>query len=231
MPADGGRVTLDDGREMEVEPLAEGFLLHAPRRATAPAATAARCRCGSPAMPRRGPRWTAGRCRSRCARPSCSPRWPCTPTACTAEQLAAALYGDDGNPTTVRGEVLRLRGVIGAEVLRTRPYRLDAVVDTDFGATRRACARARSPKRCARARGRCCPARTPRRSASCATSWPRACARAVLDSDDVELLAEFAAHPLGGEDLETHDRLVEELPPNDPRRPGFAARLTRLLAE
>ena len=52
------------------------------------AATAARCRCGSPAMPRRRPRWTAGRCRSRCAPPSCSPRSPCTRTGCTAEQLA-----------------------------------------------------------------------------------------------------------------------------------------------
>jgi hypothetical protein len=31
--------------------------------------------------------------------------------------------------------------------------------------------------------------------------------------------------------LETHDRLVDELPPHDPRRPGFAVRLARLLAE
>ena len=81
VPEGGGRVTLDDGREMEVEPLAEGYLLHAPRRAASTPATAARCRCGSPATPRRGPRWTVGRCRSRCARPSCSPRSPCTPTA------------------------------------------------------------------------------------------------------------------------------------------------------
>src|SRR6478735_4366271 len=73
VPEGGGRVMLADGREMEVEPLAEGYLLHAPRRA-AP------------------------------------------------------------------------------------------------------CAAGRSPRRCARARGRCCRARTPRRSASCATSWPRACA-------------------------------------------------------
>src|SRR6476620_4450947 len=35
VPEGGGRVTLADGREMEVEPLAEGFLLHAPRRTAA----------------------------------------------------------------------------------------------------------------------------------------------------------------------------------------------------
>jgi hypothetical protein len=53
----------------------------------------------------------------------------------------------------------------------------------------------------------------------------------VLDSDDVELLAAFAEHPLGADDLETHDLLVDELAPHDPRRPGLAARLARLLAE
>src|SRR5689334_8612123 len=49
----------------------------APRRAR----TAARSRCGSPATAHRGPRWTVGRCRSPCARPSCSPRSRCTRTA------------------------------------------------------------------------------------------------------------------------------------------------------
>ena len=109
------------------------------RRAARPRpATAARCRCGSPATPRRGPRWTAGRCPLTLRPAELLTVLALHPDGRTAEQLAAALYGDDGNPTTVRGEVLRLRGLIGAEVLRTRPYRLDAVVDTDFGAARRA---------------------------------------------------------------------------------------------
>ena len=45
------------------------------------------------------------------------------PDGLSAEQLALLLYGEEGNPTTVRGEVLRLRGLIGSVVLRTRPYR------------------------------------------------------------------------------------------------------------
>ena len=154
------------------------------------------------------------------------------PDGLTAEQLAAALYGDDGNPTTVRGEVLRLRGLIGADVLRTRPYRLDAVVDTDFGATRRAL-----------------------RSGQVAEAL-RACAGPLLPRSDApeirELRDELAAGLRARRARQRRRRAARrlrrapprrwttwrpttgwssELPPHDPRRPGFAARLTRLLAE
>jgi hypothetical protein len=53
----------------------------------------------------------------------------------------------------------------------------------------------------------------------------------VLDADDVDLLAEFAAHPLGRGDIEVHDRLVERLEPGDARRPGIESRRARLLAD
>ena len=55
--------------------------------------------------------------------------------------------------------------------------------------------------------------------------------RAVLDADDVDLLAEFAAHPLGRGDIEVHDRLLEMLPAADHRRPRLLSRRDRLLAE
>ena len=55
------RVRLDDGREMAVEPLAEGYLLHAHEAAPPPRPGAGRCRCGSSA--------TTPRCCST-ARPS-----------------------------------------------------------------------------------------------------------------------------------------------------------------
>ncbi|HKQ42326.1 MAG TPA: GAF domain-containing protein, partial [Pseudonocardia sp.] len=131
VPEGGGRVTLADGREMEVEPLAEGYLLHAPRRATAtPHRSALSLRFTGDAAPRAT---LDGRSVPLTLRPAeLLTALALHPDGLTAEQLAAALYGDDGNPTTVRGEVLRLRGLIGADVLRTRPYRLDAVVDTDF---------------------------------------------------------------------------------------------------
>ena len=230
VPEGGGRVTLADGREMEVEPLAEGYLLHAPRRATStPHRSALSLRFTGDAAPRAT---LDGRSVPLTLRPAeLLTALGLHPDGLTAEQLAAALYGDDGNPTTVRGEVLRLRGLIGADVLRTRPYRLDAVVDTDFDATRRALRSGQVAEALRACAGPLLPRSDAPEIRELRDELAAGLRRAVLDSDDVELLAAFAAHPLGDGDLETHDRLVEELPPHDPRRPGFAARLTRLLAE
>ena len=149
------------------------------------------------------------------------------PDGLTAEQLAAALYGDDGNPTTVRGEVLRLRGLIGADVLRTRPYRLDAVVDTDFGAARRALRSGQVAEALRACAGPLLPRSDAPEIRELRDELAAGLRRAVLDSDDVELLAAFATHPLGADDLEAHDRLVEELPRTTPaarlRRPAHPA--------
>ena len=54
------------------------------------------------------------------------------PGGLTAEQLALQLYGEDGNPTTARAEVHRLRAQLGEQVMQTKPYRLRADVDADF---------------------------------------------------------------------------------------------------
>jgi GAF domain len=230
VPEGGGRVMLADGREMEVEPLAEGYLLHAPRRAApTPHRSALSLRFTGDAAPRAT---LDGRSVPLTLRPAeLLTALALHPDGLTAEQLAVALYGDDGNPTTVRGEVLRLRGLIGADVLRTRPYRLDAVVDTDFGATRRALRGGQVAEALRACAGPLLPRSDAPEIRELRDELAAGLRRAVLDSDDIELLAAFAVHPLGDGDLETHDRLVEELPPHDPRRPGFAARLTRLLEE
>ena len=117
------------------------------------------------------------------------------PDGLTAEQLAAALYGDDGNPTTVRGEVLRLRGLIGADVLRTRPYRLDAVVDTDFDATRRALRSGQVAEALRACAGPLLPRSDAPEIRELRDELAAGLRRAVLGGDDVELLAAFATHP------------------------------------
>ncbi len=222
------RVRLADGREMAVEPLAEGYLLHAVRPvATAPRRRALSLRflgdAPSVLLDGRPVPVTLRRAELLAA-------LVLHPDGLTAERLAMLLYGDDGNPTTVRGEVLRLRSLIGSDVLRTRPYRLDADVDTDFGAVRRALAAGKA----AEALRACAGPLLPRsdapevreeRDALCA-----ALRRATLATDDTDLLVAFAHHALGRDDLAAHDRLLELMDPHDPRRPALAAHRDRLLA-
>jgi GAF domain-containing protein len=222
------RVVLDDGREMVVEQLAEGYLLRAPQRsAPAPPRSALSLRFTGEGAP------TAildGRTIPLTLRPAeLLTALALHPDGLTAEQLALLLYGEEGNPTTVRGEILRLRGLIGADVLCTRPYRLAATVDTDFQATRRAI-RAHRPADALRA---CAGPLLPRSDAP-AIRELRAELEAglrgiVLESDDTDMLVEFAAHPLGHDDLEVHDRLMALLPPSDPRRAPISARRVHLL--
>lgn len=230
LPAESDRILLDDGREMVVEPLAEGYLLRAPRAAHATSRhSALSLRFMGEAMPRIV---LNGRSVQITLRPAeILTALALHPGGLTAERLALLLYGDDGNPTTVRGEILRLRGLIGADVLRTRPYRLDAVVDTDFDAVRLAL-RAGQVADALRA---CAGPLLPRSDApeirELRDQLEVGLRRAVLDSDDVELLVELAAHPLGRDDLEVHDVLVDLLPPPDRRRPEIVSRRERLLAD
>jgi hypothetical protein len=222
------RVRLDDGREMAVEPLAEGYLLHAPARAAAAPrrrALSLRLLGDNPAV------LLDGAPVAVTLRPAeLLAALALHPDGLTAERLALLLYGEDGNPTTVRGEVLRLRTLIGSDVLRTRPYRLDADVDTDFGTVARAL-RAGRPLDALRA---CAGALLPRSDAPAVREERDALAaglrRAVLAADETELLAEYARHPLGRDDLAVHDRLLELLPAHDRRRPPVAAHRDRLLA-
>ena len=175
-PTGGGRVTLADGREMEVEPLAEGYLLHAPATRDADAGTAARCRCGSRATPRRGPCWTAGPIPLTLRPAELLTALALHPDGLTAERLALRSTATTATPPPCAARCCGCAGSSAPTCCAPVPTGWTPMVDTDFDAARRALRAGRPPRPCARARGRCCPARTPRRSASCATSWPRACA-------------------------------------------------------
>ena len=230
LPAGADRVRLADGRELAVEPLAEGFLLRSVQRSS-PAArrSALSLRFMTDGVP------TAvlnGRQVPLTLRPAeLLTALSLHPAGLTAERLALWLYGEDGNPTTVRGEILRLRTAIGADVLRTRPYRLEAEVESDFGTVRREL-RAGRPDRALRA---CAGQLLPRSDApeirDLRDELTAGLRHEVLRCDDVELLAEFSGHPLGRDDIEVHDRLLDRLPADDHRRPHLLGRRTRLLAE
>lgn len=222
------RVRLGDGREMVVEPLAEGFLLRAPRRAAQKrhALSLRFMTDGAPGV------LLDGKPIPVTLRPAeLLAVLALHPGGLTAEQLALLLYGEDGNPTTVRGEILRLRGVIGADVLRTRPYRLEAGVDTDFHAVRRALRAGRTAEALRGCAGPLLARSDAPEIRDLRDELEAGLRRAVLASSDVDLMGKFAAHPLGRDDLEVHDRLLGLLPRDDTRRPEAAGRRARLLDE
>lgn len=55
-----------------------------------------------------------------------------SPTGLTGDELAVLLYEEDGGTSTLRAELNRLRGLLGEELLASRPYRLTAPVTGDW---------------------------------------------------------------------------------------------------
>ncbi|MDN5917654.1 MAG: GAF domain-containing protein [Pseudonocardia sp.] len=232
LPEDSDRVRLQDGREMVVESLSEGYLLHPEPgrrrvRATerAPGISLRFTGAGTPQI-------TVG---EREVPASLRPAEILTalalhPDGLSGEQLTLMLYGDEGNPTTLRGEIHRLRALLGSELLLTRPYRLAAEPDADFLRVRREL-RAGHPKDALDA----CHGELLSRSDAPAVRELRdeltaGLRHAILAGDDAELAHRFAEHPLGADDIEAHERLLDLLAPVDPRRAAVAARLAHLLA-
>ncbi len=54
------------------------------------------------------------------------------PGGLTGDELAVLLYEEDGGTSTLRAELNRLRGLLGEELLASRPYRLTAPVTGDW---------------------------------------------------------------------------------------------------
>ncbi|MEQ3550820.1 GAF domain-containing protein [Pseudonocardia nematodicida] len=228
------RVRLGDGREMAVEPLGEGFLLAPPARrrgrvaAGAPEARSLALRFTG----RAGPRIILDGTESAATlRPAeILTALALHPDGLSGEQLTLMLYGEDGNPTTVRGEIHRLRASLGADMLLTRPYRLAAEPEADFLRVRAALRDGRAAAALDACRGELLPRSDAPAVRELRDELVAGLRHAVLATDDGDLLHRFTGHPLGEDDLEAHERLLGLLHRDDPRRPAVAARAERLLA-
>ncbi len=216
----GDRVQLDDGREALVEPLDEGYLLRVPRPVRRRSALVLRF-LGDVAGTLDGRALTLSLRHAELLT-----ALALAPRGLTAEQLALRLYGERGNPTTVRAELHRLRAQLGG-VLLTRPYRLSADVRGDFLAVREALRSGNVGLAVSAYRGELLP-----RSDAPVVREERddldgAVRRAVIDHGDVEALWAFAG---ASDDAEVLERLVRLLDRTDPRRSLIASRLRRALA-
>jgi hypothetical protein len=150
------------------------------------------------------------------------------PPGVTAEQLATGVYGERGNPVTARAEIHRLRAQLGADVVRSGPYRLEAELVADFLQVREELSAGRVRAATQAYRGELrpaseAPAITEERELLAATLR-----RAVLDAGDVESMWLLAETDAGGDDLELAERLTRALAPSDPRHATMVARSERL---
>ena len=64
----------------------------------------------------------------------------------------------------------------------------------------------------------------------CLVRLPGWCVPYPSETTRTDLLADYAGHPLGRDDLEVHDQLLDGMALHDRRRPHFAAHRDRLLA-
>ncbi|MEV4107874.1 GAF domain-containing protein [Nonomuraea sp. NPDC049695] len=127
----GRRVILGDGSVGLLEPFSEGFLLRPAPSDTPPSLALT-------FLGERPPRATFG----ELDRPlslrhaEILALLALHPHGLTAEQLSFHLYGDDGNPVTIRAEIHRLRTQLG-EAIAAKPYRLTCPLEADFLEVRR----------------------------------------------------------------------------------------------
>jgi len=248
-----GRIDLGGGVHGTLEPLPEGWLLRLPRPTarTAPRSTA-RTPTGSTPAPRPrtgGAPDATGPLALHLLGPD-SPvvrlggrRLPVSlrhaeilallalhPEGRTAEQLALGLYGENGNPATVRVEVHRLRAQLGRRVLLTRPYRLADAPDCDLLRVRARLAAGDVRAALAAYRGELLSRSEAPEIRAVRDEVAATLRTSVLELGDSDLLWQLACRDLGREDVAVLEALATALPRTSPRRASAVQRLNALLA-
>jgi hypothetical protein len=149
------------------------------------------------------------------------------PTGMTSEELAADLYGDAGQPSTVRVEVFRLRKVLG-RLIDTEPYRLSVSIECDVGRVQGLLDRGAVREAAEHYKGPLLPrSEAPGviRDREALDAWLR---QAVMTSEDHDVLWAWVQTPSGREDLPAWKRLLTGLDFRDPRRSLAVAQVRSL---
>jgi hypothetical protein len=146
------------------------------------------------------------------------------PRGLNADQCSYHLYGDEGNPVTLRAEIHRLRAQLGTLVL-AKPYRLNCDVDADFLTVRRLLAEGAGAAAARLYRGPLLPRSESPTIRTVRDELAAQLRRQLLDCGGPDALWAYAETEDGHEDLEVLTRLVTLLPTDDARH--ISARLRR----
>jgi transcriptional regulator of acetoin/glycerol metabolism len=146
----------------------------------------------------------------------------------TAEELAAEVHRGDAAAVTVRAELSRLRRLVGAQLVGSRPYRLLGRLDTDLDTVRRLLGRGAVAEALAAYPGAVLPRST---APGVAVARERVAAllrQGVLRSGRPDLLVRYAALPQAQDDVAVWQACLDRLPATSPHRATAAANLVRL---
>jgi hypothetical protein len=153
------------------------------------------------------------------------------PGGLSGDELAVMLYPGDVSPATLRAEVVRLRSLLGADVLASRPYRLCSEVTSDWAAV---AARLASGDLAGALNLYPGPLLPPSEAPEVVRlradlhGWLRAL---VLSGGGQELVVNWTQSRWGADDLEMWHRQCALLPSRSPLRPRAEAMVERLDAE
>ena len=149
------------------------------------------------------------------------------PSGLTTEQLGTEVYGDDASNSTVRGEVSRLRKLVGLAI-ETDPYRLGGHVESDLGRVRTLLLRGAVQEAADLYAGPLLPhsdAPGVERERNALEGWMR---HAVMTGDDRDALWAWVQTPSGEDDPAAWKQVLSALDFRDPRRSQAAAQVGRL---
>jgi hypothetical protein len=149
------------------------------------------------------------------------------PAGLTSEELSEGVYGDPLRTGSIRVEISRLRKLLG-DCIETEHYRLRGGVSSDVAQVAGLLHRGLVRDAAARYPGPILPrSKAPGlvREREALEGWMR---QSVLSSGDVDALWEWVQISSGADDLAAWQRLLSNLPFQDPRRSLAASRLAQL---
>jgi hypothetical protein len=151
------------------------------------------------------------------------------PRGLTADQCSYHLYGDEGNPVTLRAEIHRLRAQLGT-LVPAKPYRLNCDLDADFLAVRELLAAGKVATAARLYHGPLLPRSESPTLRVVRDELAAQLRRQLLDRGDAEALWAYAETEDGRNDLEVLGRVLTVLPAGDARHVAARIRLQHLVS-
>lgn len=151
------------------------------------------------------------------------------PSGMTGDEIACGLYENESGGSTVRAELLRLRSVLGDDVLGSRPYRLIPAVKADWRSVLDRLERGDVEGAVHAYSGPLLPHSTAPAIEELRDSVHEAVSAGVRASGRSDLLAAWTRQPWGAQDARAWEALAGLLPVTSPLRAVAQAHLHRLL--